>query len=689
MILGYYADIAARCQVFRICANTANDTGKGFGFLCPNGTLFNQEYFVCDWYMSVNCENSEKFYHLNDQIGQNMAQFSYKEIVSSARDAIMFPMTGTAQAQGKETKDIYRNYPKPLSNIIGIGESGGVGRGGQKQKDTRQKEIQSKSDFDNSSGSKLKEQSRILSQGAAPGPQVFVNSLGQLSTDSDSGFDPRYSFVIKPNSDSNFELDFPLVNHHLSPTPSPSHAIKTIDIPGSLFVPSSDRRKDSVRGSQKQIYTYPNNIVIDRDGSSSSQPNLQDLIANRFKPHKQYGPPIPANIIQTPVTNSDVRTTSNARPGTQQYQTVQNQYPSNRNRVSPQVQRTQVQGQGSPVSHHSLQSPQRVAPKVQPQQSHQTQSHRVSESQAQQGPKVYNAAQNPSSKGQGTHTAFQQQLNVRPSSNTRAQANPNVQTQGGTQNFAPFQNAQQQHQNQLSSNTRGQVNPNVQTHGGTQNFAPFQNTQQHQPVRTQSNLKSTVQQSSNVQSNRQQTQLKQTQNSRIASQQISGNQPKVVENVHPIQHQTNSQQSIQHGGQQSLQKRPTGVSGSVRSEQSHGQGGSRFGTDVQVHESQQQKIPLNSGITSIFDNFRVIHHNKMKLIDLIQQLFHPPSTKTRVTNAEIIHSPTLAEYTSPIETEQLDVRGDFLANEASYAVQEGSSRTEQQQLPHSYNRCNN
>lgn len=39
---GYYADIGARCQVFRICANTAENTAKGFAFLCPNGTLFNQ-----------------------------------------------------------------------------------------------------------------------------------------------------------------------------------------------------------------------------------------------------------------------------------------------------------------------------------------------------------------------------------------------------------------------------------------------------------------------------------------------------------------------------------------------------------------------------------------------------------------------------------------------------------------------
>lgn len=43
---GYYADIEARCQVFRICANTAEDPKKGFGFLCPNGTLFNQRMFI-------------------------------------------------------------------------------------------------------------------------------------------------------------------------------------------------------------------------------------------------------------------------------------------------------------------------------------------------------------------------------------------------------------------------------------------------------------------------------------------------------------------------------------------------------------------------------------------------------------------------------------------------------------------
>ena len=39
-----------------------------FSFLCPNGTLFNQQYFVCDWWFNVDCDNTEQFYSLNDEL---------------------------------------------------------------------------------------------------------------------------------------------------------------------------------------------------------------------------------------------------------------------------------------------------------------------------------------------------------------------------------------------------------------------------------------------------------------------------------------------------------------------------------------------------------------------------------------------------------------------------------------------
>lgn len=42
-------------------------TTDGFKFLCPNGTIFSQENFVCDWYPKVNCDESEYYYHLNNE----------------------------------------------------------------------------------------------------------------------------------------------------------------------------------------------------------------------------------------------------------------------------------------------------------------------------------------------------------------------------------------------------------------------------------------------------------------------------------------------------------------------------------------------------------------------------------------------------------------------------------------------
>jgi len=61
---GYYADVEARCQVFHVC----HDYRKS-SFLCPNGTLFDQQNFVCNWYFNVNCANSARYFSLNANIG--------------------------------------------------------------------------------------------------------------------------------------------------------------------------------------------------------------------------------------------------------------------------------------------------------------------------------------------------------------------------------------------------------------------------------------------------------------------------------------------------------------------------------------------------------------------------------------------------------------------------------------------
>ena len=65
---GYYADPEAECQAFHICtADGAGGLAK-YSFLCPNGTLFNQNYFICDWWFNFDCATAEELYSLNDEI---------------------------------------------------------------------------------------------------------------------------------------------------------------------------------------------------------------------------------------------------------------------------------------------------------------------------------------------------------------------------------------------------------------------------------------------------------------------------------------------------------------------------------------------------------------------------------------------------------------------------------------------
>ena len=58
-ISGYYADPEAECQVFHICSDDGAGGLAKYSFLCPNGTIFNQNYFICDWWFNVDCSEAE------------------------------------------------------------------------------------------------------------------------------------------------------------------------------------------------------------------------------------------------------------------------------------------------------------------------------------------------------------------------------------------------------------------------------------------------------------------------------------------------------------------------------------------------------------------------------------------------------------------------------------------------------
>jgi len=90
---GYYADLETRCQVFHVCSKLPGDQYIQNSFLCPNGTIFQQETFSCQWWPDVECALSTEFYELNARIGiapQSGASSSIKEIIVPAPKDVLF-----------------------------------------------------------------------------------------------------------------------------------------------------------------------------------------------------------------------------------------------------------------------------------------------------------------------------------------------------------------------------------------------------------------------------------------------------------------------------------------------------------------------------------------------------------------------------------------------------------------------
>ena len=52
LVYGYYADQESDCQSYHICGEGGRLIAT---MLCPNGTLYNQQYFICDWWFNVDC----------------------------------------------------------------------------------------------------------------------------------------------------------------------------------------------------------------------------------------------------------------------------------------------------------------------------------------------------------------------------------------------------------------------------------------------------------------------------------------------------------------------------------------------------------------------------------------------------------------------------------------------------------
>ena len=85
---GYYADPEAECQVFHICTADVKGGLSKYSFLCPNGTIFNQNYFICDWWFNFDCSEAEGLYSLNDDIAAERAEID--ALAAAASDQAVY-----------------------------------------------------------------------------------------------------------------------------------------------------------------------------------------------------------------------------------------------------------------------------------------------------------------------------------------------------------------------------------------------------------------------------------------------------------------------------------------------------------------------------------------------------------------------------------------------------------------------
>ena len=119
---GLYADVEARCQAWHQCLGD-----RRWSFLCPNGTIFNQQIFTCVWWFDFDCQQAEGLYGLNEGLyesegGEEGAGGEEEEgqgnsgemVRPSSGDSIESEEEGSVGGEGPQ--------PGPLLPVVSEGE---------------------------------------------------------------------------------------------------------------------------------------------------------------------------------------------------------------------------------------------------------------------------------------------------------------------------------------------------------------------------------------------------------------------------------------------------------------------------------------------------------------------------------------------------------------------------------------
>ena len=80
--------------MFHICAEDGDGPRSKWSFLCPNGTIFNQEYFICDWWFNFDCSQATGLYSRNNDVAAERESASRAQ-ASNNRNSYVQPGNGS------------------------------------------------------------------------------------------------------------------------------------------------------------------------------------------------------------------------------------------------------------------------------------------------------------------------------------------------------------------------------------------------------------------------------------------------------------------------------------------------------------------------------------------------------------------------------------------------------------------
>ena len=119
---GLYADVEARCQAWHQCLGD-----RGWSFLCPNGTIFNQQIFTCVWWFDFDCQQAEGLYGLNEGLyesegGEEGAGGEEEEGQSNSGEIVRPSSGDSTESEDEGSVAGEGPQPGPLLPVVSEGE---------------------------------------------------------------------------------------------------------------------------------------------------------------------------------------------------------------------------------------------------------------------------------------------------------------------------------------------------------------------------------------------------------------------------------------------------------------------------------------------------------------------------------------------------------------------------------------